>query len=63
MSYLIDEAFSGSEGRQLAKREAFIVLIIFTALQSFLSIPNASFWHISYWEISGLVSQCTKERF
>lgn len=63
MSYLIDDAFFVWKGRHLAKKEALVVLMIFTALGLFLSIPKCQLLAQPTGKFLGLLVNAADSKF
>lgn len=63
MSYLIDDAFFAWHGKQEAKREGLIVLMIFAALGLFLSVRKCQLLALLAGKFLGLIVNAPQSRF
>ena len=63
MSYLIDDAFSAWPGKREAKKEGFIVLMIFAALVFYLSVPDCQLLAQPTGKFLGLIVNAPHRRF
>ena len=63
MSYLIDDAFFVWHGKQEAKRQGIIVLMVFTALGFFLSIKKCQLLALPTGKFLGLLINAPKSMF
>ena len=63
MSYLIDDAFFAWPGKQEAKKEGLIVLMIFAALGFFLSVPKCQLLAQPTGKFLGLIVSAPHRRF
>jgi len=63
VSFLIDDAFFAWHGKQEAKRQAIIILMILTALGLFLSVPECQLLPKPTGKFLGLIVNAPQSKF